>query len=196
MKTTRNTRLTKLVTLSMLSTIAFVLMLFNFPLPFLPPFLQIDFSDIPALVAGIVFTPAAGVIVIALKNLLYYVFMGGGVPVGEVANFLAGVAFMYPVAWMYHKRKTNRGLASGLLAGTLIMGVSLAILNYVLILPAYSWFFGMTDMAQADVKLDLVLYGVIPFNLIKALFITALFVPLFLKLKPWITRQQMNAQIS
>lgn len=194
MKTTRNKRLTTLVTLSMLGAISFVLMLFNFPLPFLPPFLKVDFSDIPALVAGIVFSPLAGVVVVALKNVLYYVFNGGGVPVGELANFFAGVAFMYPVAWFYHKRKTNKALASGLVAGTITMALSLAILNYVLILPAYAFFFGMAEMADPAVKTNLVLYGILPFNFIKALLITALFVPLFIKLKPWIERQRMQLQ--
>ena len=194
MKTTRNKRLTTMVTLAMLGTISFVLMLFNFPLPFLPPFLKVDFSDIPALIAGIVFSPLAGVVVVGLKNVLYYVFNGGGVPVGEVANFFAGVAFMYPVAWFYHKRKSNKALASGLLAGTITMALSLVILNYLVILPAYAFFFGMADMADPAVKTDLVLYGILPFNLIKAILISALFVPLFLKLKPWIERQRVQLQ--
>ena len=48
------------VTVSVLSTIAYLLMMLNFPLPGLPPFLKIDFSEVPALLAAIVFGPVAG----------------------------------------------------------------------------------------------------------------------------------------
>jgi len=56
---TRMKRTQKMVTLSMLGSISFVLMLINFPLPFLPNYLKIDFSDVPALVAAIMFSPVA-----------------------------------------------------------------------------------------------------------------------------------------
>ncbi|VWX36133.1 ECF transporter S component [Exiguobacterium oxidotolerans] len=186
-------RTQKMVTLSMLGSISFVLMLLNFPLPFLPNYLKIDFSDVPALIAAIMFSPVAGVIVEALKNVLYYIFRGSGVPVGELANFAAGVAFILPVSWFYHKKKSTQGLATGLVAGTITMALGLAILNYVLILPAYAWFFGMDYMLDPAVKWTTIIAGILPFNIVKALFISALFIPLFLKLKPWINRRQQTA---
>lgn len=45
----------KLVVISMLSSIAFVLMLLNFPFPGLPDYLKIDFSDVPAIIAILVY---------------------------------------------------------------------------------------------------------------------------------------------
>ena len=44
----------------MLSSIAYLLMMLDFPFPGLPPFLKIDFSDVPALIAAIIFGPIAG----------------------------------------------------------------------------------------------------------------------------------------
>jgi riboflavin transporter FmnP len=57
MEKRRNIR--KLVILALLSSIAYMLILLNFPLSGLPPFLKIDFSEVPALVAAVVFGPGA-----------------------------------------------------------------------------------------------------------------------------------------
>ncbi|PTG78282.1 ECF transporter S component, partial [Staphylococcus chromogenes] len=54
----RQTR--RIILVGMLSGIAFVLMFLKFPLPFLPPYLTVDFSDVPALIATFSFGPIAG----------------------------------------------------------------------------------------------------------------------------------------
>ncbi len=186
----KNTQM--LVKLSMFSSIGFILMLLNFPLPFLPEYLKIDFSDIPALLAALLFSPMAGVIVEALKNILYYLFRSSGVPIGELSNFIAGCAFILPAAYFYHKRNTKKALAAGLVSGTIIMSLLLAVLNYFLILPAYAWFFGMDFMLDPTVKWYTTIGAILPFNLIKGVFITALFIPLFIKLQPWILHNQVQ----
>lgn len=58
----------KLVVISMLSSIAFVLMLLNFPFPGLPDYLKIDFSDVPAIIAILIYGPLAGIAVEAIKT--------------------------------------------------------------------------------------------------------------------------------
>ena len=80
-----------LVAIGMLSSISYVLMLLNFPLPPFPNFLMIDFSDIPALIAALIFGPVAGILVELFKNILDYFMTGSatGVPVGNIANFVA-----------------------------------------------------------------------------------------------------------
>ncbi|MDG5472585.1 ECF transporter S component [Jeotgalibacillus sp. ET6] len=186
----KNTQM--LVKLSMFSSIAFILMLLNFPLPFLPDYLKIDFSDVPALLAAILFSPMAGVVVEALKNVLYYLFRGSGIPIGELSNFIAGCAFILPVSYFYHKRKSKNALAKGLISGTITMALLLVVLNYFLILPAYAWFFGMDYMLDPAVKWYTAVAFILPFNVIKGLFITALFLPLFIKLKPWIQQNQVQ----
>ena len=61
------------VSIGMLSSIAYLLMLLNFPLPLFPNFLFIDFSDIPALIAALIFGPIAGILVEFFKNVLNYI---------------------------------------------------------------------------------------------------------------------------
>lgn len=82
----------RLITISMLSAIAFVLTFIKFPIPFLPPYLTLDFSDVPSLLATFTFGPIAGIVVALVKNLLNYLFSMGD-PVGPFANFLAGASF-------------------------------------------------------------------------------------------------------
>src|SRR5690625_4787697 len=137
-------RLIKLIILAMLGTISFLLFFLNFPLPFLPGYLKIDFGDVPALIAALIFSPLAGVIVIAIKNFLYLV-IGGGDPVGVWANFFAATMFILPVAFLYRKYKGIKSIIIGLIAGTVIMAVGMSILNYIVFLPIYAWVVGIDD---------------------------------------------------
>lgn len=187
----QSSRLLKLIIIALLGTISMVLLFVNFPIPFLPPYLKIDFSEVPALIAGLIFTPVAGILVEAIKNLLYLLYTGAGDPIGIVANFVAGTLFVYPVALLYHKFKGKKTIVTGLVTGTVVMAIGMSVLNYLIILPAYSWFMGWETMSSG-VKLATVVGGVLPFNFIKGVILTALFVPLFVKLKPWIDQKRMS----
>ncbi|UFT98187.1 ECF transporter S component [Radiobacillus kanasensis] len=189
---TQSSRLFKLIILALLGTISMVLMFLNFPLPFLPQYLKIDFSEVPALLAALIFSPIAGIIVEGIKNLLYLVYTGAGDPVGVVANFLAGALFILPVSMLYHRYKGVKSLVSGLATGTIVMAVGMGVLNYFVILPAYTMFMGMESMTPA-IKWASVIAGITPFNFIKGLVVSLLFVPLFVKLKPWFEKKKMIA---
>lgn len=192
MNTTRtSSRLLKLILLALLGTISLLLFFLNFPLPFLPGYLKIDFSEVPALMAALIFSPIAGVIVEAIKNLLYLV-VGGGEPVGVTANFLAGVLFIVPTAVLYHKYKGVKSIVSGLVAGTLLSAIGMSILNYLIILPVYAWFMGMEEMKIESVKWYTAAYFIFPFNIIKGCIVGLLFVPLYFKLQNWIEQKQTN----
>ncbi|WP_149474775.1 ECF transporter S component [Oceanobacillus polygoni] len=184
----QSSNLLKLIILALLGTISLLLFFLNFPLPFLPPYLKIDFSDVPALMASLIFSPLAGVIVVAVKNLLYIAVSGAGDPIGVAANFLAGVMFVVPVSILYHKYKGVKSIVSGLVTGTLIMAIGMSVLNYFIILPAYGWFMGW-EMTNQVIWVS-VIAGVLPFNMIKGIIIALLFVPLFIKMHSWIKQQQ------
>ncbi len=186
----KSSRLIKLIVIALLGAISLILFFISFPLPMLPPYLKVDFSDIPALIAGIIFSPIAGVLVILVKNGLYFVISGATDPVGVIANFLAGSVFIFPVAYFYHKMKSVKGVLLGLVAGTLAMTIVMGILNYIIILPAYAVFLGV-EMTPA-VKLTTVAIGILPFNILKGVIISLLFVPLFIKLGDWIQAQRLK----
>src|SRR5699024_10648721 len=179
-KNSTSSNLVKLIVLALLGTISFVLMFLSFPLPFLPPYLKIDFSDIPALMAGLIFSPLAGIVVVGVKNILYLI-IGTGEPVGVTANFLAGVMFIFPVAYLYHRYKSVKSIISGLITGTLVMAISMSILNYLVILPIYAWFMGMDEMRTEGAMRIAVLAGILPFNIIKGVIVGMFFVPFYNK---------------
>ena len=108
-----------LIAIAMLSSISFVLMLLAFPLPVLPAYLKVDFSDIPALIAAITMGPVAGILVAFLKNVLDWLFAGSptGVPVGHMANFVTSILFITPVYLIYRKATSSKGIMYGLRLG-------------------------------------------------------------------------------
>ena len=170
--------LNQVVLTSIMGGLAFVIMFFDFPLPFIPAdFLKFDFSEVPALVTAIFLGPAAGVMVEFLKNALHFIIKpGGGAPlVGEFANFLAGTFFILSTAWVYKFVRNNVGLFSGLILGALLMTIVMSVANYFVLMPLW----GITGAA----RLPLIFSAIIPFNIAKGLLITAVTMPIYLSLK-------------
>lgn len=91
-----------IVQVAMLGAISTVLMLFEFPLPFLaPPFYELDFSEVPVLIGAFAMGPVAGIAIEAVKVLLNFVLNGTiTAGVGEVANFIVGCAFLLPASFL------------------------------------------------------------------------------------------------
>ncbi|EAR65350.1 hypothetical protein B14911_08862 [Bacillus sp. NRRL B-14911] len=151
---------------------------------------MIDFSDIPALIAALIFGPAAGILVELFKNVLDYFMTGSatGVPVGHLANFAAGILFVLPTYYIYNKLRTNKGMTAALVISTFIMAVLMSILNYFIILPAYTLFLNMPAMSAPETR-TMVVTAILPFNIVKGLIITGIFMLLFAKMNPWINKQ-------
>lgn len=179
-----------LVSIGMLSSISYILMLLNFPLPPFPNFLMIDFSDIPAIIAMLIFGPIAGILVELFKNVLDYFMTGSatGVPVGHVANFVAGSVFVLSTHFIFLKLKSKKGMAFALVGATLIMAVLMSILNYFIILPAYTFFLNMPAMSAPETR-QLVVSAILPFNIVKGLIVTAMFMIIYVRLQTWIGKQ-------
>jgi len=141
----KKNKVKKMVSLAMMGSISYLLMLLNFPFPGFPPFLNVDFSDIPALMAALIFGPMAGILVEFIKNLLDLVMTGTltAVPVGHIANFIAGILFVLPTYYVFQKINSKKGMTFALLAGTVSMAVFMSVLNYFVFLPAYTFLYGM-----------------------------------------------------
>ncbi|MBQ5969865.1 MAG: ECF transporter S component [Clostridia bacterium] len=93
----------KLVTVSMLSAVSFVLFLFEFPIIPGMEHLKIDLSDIPALVGALLFGPWWGVLIELIKNALQLLVrgMGSQMGFGNIMNFLVGCAYIVPFTFEY-----------------------------------------------------------------------------------------------
>jgi riboflavin transporter len=186
----KNNNVKKMVILAMLGSIAYVLMLLNFPFPGFPVFLKIDFSEVPVLIAALIFGPVAAIIVELIKNLLDFFMTGSmtGVPVGHIANFVAGILFVLPTYYVYQKISSKKGMTFALIAGTASMAVFMSILNYFVFLPAYTIFLGAEAMTGAETR-QLITTFILPFNVIKGFLITVIFMLMFIRIQPWLNKQ-------
>ena len=162
--------------LSLLSAIAVILMYIDFPVIPIFPWLKIDLSDVPALMGAFAFGPLAGVIIELMKNLLILIIKGTGTGfVGEFANFLVGVALVWPAALVYKKNKTKKTAILGMVLGFLCIEVVGILANVYLLLPAY----GMA-MSKAEL-MQYVTVGLIPFNGIKSILVCGITYALYKK---------------
>jgi riboflavin transporter len=187
---TQSRKLYQTISVSMLSAIAYVLMMLDFPLPGFPVFLKIDLSEIPALLAAIVFGPVAGLLVEFFKNALHYGVQGSftGVPLGQIANFTAGILFILPTAFIYRKLMSKKGLVVGASVGTVVMAIMMGVLNYFVLLPLYTILLNYDAMTN-EAAFNLVLYGIVPFNVVKGAIVSILFMLVLPKLNPWLHKQ-------
>ncbi len=192
----RNEKTRTMVEVAMLSAIAIVLMLFEFPLPFIaPPFYELDFSEVPILIGAFAIGPAAGVVIEAIKILLNLVINGTiTAGVGEMANFIMGVAFVLPASLIYKHKKTKKTAVIGLVTGTLTMTVVACFVNTLILLPAYGKAFGMpveafVEMAAAihasiDSMAGFAMLCVAPFNLLKGVLVSVITMLLYKHISP------------
>ena len=132
-------RTKKIVTIGMMSALAFILQIFDFPVPFAPPFYKLDFSEVPVLICSFAMGPVAGVASELLKNVLKVLFRGTTTAfVGDYANFVIGCSFIIPAAILYFKHKTKKTAIIGCVAGTIIIAIFGSLFNAFHLLPAFS----------------------------------------------------------
>ena len=173
---TKTLNTNRFIKLSLLSAIAVILMYIDFPVIPIFPWLKIDLSDVPALMGAFAFGPLAGVIIELMKNLLILIVKGTGTGfVGELANFLVGVALVWPAALVYKKNKTKKTAILGMVLGVLCIEVVGILANVYLLLPAY----GMA-MSKAEL-MQYVTVGLIPFNGIKSILVCGITYALYKK---------------
>ena len=170
-----------MVKIGMLSGLGMVLMLLDFPLPIFPSFLQIDLSDVPAVIGAFAMGPAAGVMIEFVKNLLKIIVGSNTGGVGELANFMVGAAYVLPLAVVYDKWRTRSGVLWGSVLATVVGAIVAGVLNYFVFVPAYAAVLGFpvdafVDMAAAvnssvvDLR-TMVIFAIVPFNLVKGVII-------------------------
>lgn len=189
-------RIRTIVCVGMLAAISTVLMLFEFPLPFIAPsFYELDFSEVPILIGAFALGPVAGVLTELVKILLNLVINGTDTAfVGEFANFVMGCAFLLPAALIYKKKKSRRSALIGLIIGVIAMTVAGVFLNALVLLPAYSAAFGMPMQVFIDMGTAInpsingvwsfVTLAVAPFNLIKGFLVFLITMLLYKHISP------------
>ncbi len=134
----KNTNVRKIVVTAMLSAIAAVLMFVEFSVPFMPEFVKLDISEMPALIASFAVGPFWGAAVCLIKNVvkcLVGTYSGG---VGELCNFIIGTAFVLTAGFIYKFNKTRTGALIGSVAGAAVMAIVCLPINYYITYPIYA----------------------------------------------------------
>lgn len=172
------------VRIGMFGALAAILMLFEFPLPFLAPsFYELDLSEIPVLIGTFSMGPVAGVLVELVKILVKLMLKGTSTAyVGDVANFVVGCCLLLPAGIIYKIKKSKKSAVIGMVIGTLVMAAAGAVINAYVLLPFYSQFYGMPmeTLIQAGTEVNslicnvptFVMIAVVPFNLLKGILVS------------------------
>ena len=177
----------------MLSAVSIVLMQFDFSVPFMPSFIKMDLSDLPALIGSFSMGPLYGVIIALVKNLLHLLRTSTG-GIGELSNFLLSALFVLPAGLIYQKNKTRKRAIIGAVIGAVCMAVFSVITNYFIVYPVYTAFMPMETiiaMYQAilpkikdgDLLSCLVIFNM-PFTFLKAMLSVAITLLIYKPLSP------------
>ncbi len=167
MNSNKKNKTRTLTTIAVMTAAAFILQLLGTVLPFkVGGFLEIEFSDLPAIIGTLSLGPAAGVVIELLKNILKCGATTGFV--GELANFVINGTFVLVIGLVYKYNKTRKGAILALLAGTLTIALSGILANILILLPLY--------MPSADLssRFALALTVITPFNLVKGIVLSVI----------------------
>ena len=178
---------TKQMTLiAIMSAITVILYFFvKFKLPIFPPWLDIQVSELPALITGFAYGPYAGCLVILIRFLVKLPqTMTAGV--GEFADLILGIVLVVLTSLIYKKHKTIKGALAGTAIGVGVCTVLACVLNWLVLIPAYIKFSGyltLEDLIEMmnyipnitvtadNFMLVYIFVGVLPFNLFRYLIV-------------------------
>ncbi len=177
----QKSKINRMTVIALLSAVAFVLMFFEFPIPFIaPPFYELDFSEVPALIGAFMFGPSAGVAIEGIKILLKIVIKGTTTAfVGDLSNYILGCVYVIPAAVIYHMNKTKKNAIIGMTVSGILLIIVGTVFNALYLLPKFSELHGMpmdlligmgtkVNASVSDVY-SFVAICVAPFNLLKSL---------------------------
>lgn len=131
-KSSKNS-IVKLSVVAMLSAVSFALFLLEFPVIPSLSHLKLDFSDIPALIAGVIYGPFSAVAVEFIKNIIEMLVKGVGTQMGfgNLMNFIVGCAYVVPFTICYRRlRKSNKKI-KGILTGSFLGILSILFFGFI-----------------------------------------------------------------
>lgn len=148
-----------LTSLSMLTALAYIVMILSKALPQVSGFLQLDLKDTIICIGGFLFGPmAAAVSSIVVATIEMFTYSDTGI-IGCLMNMLATCAFCCTASFIYKRIHTKKGAVIGLSCGVVVLTVVMLLWNY-LITPIYM----KIDRAVVAAMLPTVF---LPFNLVK-----------------------------
>lgn len=149
-----------MVTLALLTGLAYMVMWISKILPEVSGFLEFDFKDMVIAIGGFLYGPVAALMmVISVSVLQFFTASSTGI-IGLIMNILATGSFCCIASLIYWYRPNYKGAVLGLTMGGLIMTALMLLWNYA-ITPMYM---GIPRETVAGMLIPVFL----PFNLVKA----------------------------
>lgn len=159
----KKSRIETVVKIGVFSAIAFVLQWLGSMIPFkVGGFLEIEFSDLPAVILAFAMGPFSGVMVELIKNILHAPITTTGF-VGEFANFVINGTYVLVCGLIYRKMRTKKGAIIAMAAGVLSLVIAGFFVNLFVMLPLYM------PQAPYEAKMAIVTGTIIPFNFVKGI---------------------------
>ena len=149
-----------LVTMAMLTAVAYVVMYISKIIPSVAGFLDFDFKDVVICIGGFTFGPTVAAIISILVAFIEFITVSTTGVIGLIMNILATTSFCCTACFIYKKRHTMNGAVMGLAAGVVTLVCVMLLWNY-LITPLYMP--GVTRAAIVPMLPTIFL----PFNLAK-----------------------------
>ena len=171
----RKKRLTtrEIATIAILAAVASILFLVEIPIVL---FYKLDFSNLPVMLGMFAMGPVAGTFILLIKSLLGLLHSSSQ-GVGELADFIIGLAMILPAGIVYRRDKSRHGALIGMAIGGLCATVAGVLTNVYLLIPFYGAVYHMPveqilDMGRTLVPgiqtiWEFVLIITAPFNLLK-----------------------------
>lgn len=176
----------KMTNIGVLSALSFILMMtIRFPL-FLP-FLTYEPGDIPILIITFLYGPLPALGATFFLSILMALFTGLGGPFGAFMHFLATGMLVGIAGYIYNKYHTRKGAMFGLIAGSLAMTGTMACAN-ILLNPI---FYGI----PYEKTIEMLLPGIIPFNITKAFINSGLTVFIYKKLANFLRKKGLLTSV-
>ena len=101
------TKTSKITYTAIFAAIATVLMYFEFPIPFMPPFLKVDLSGAVVLIGAFIFGIAPAITIIGIKDIIHLTQTQTGGS-GEVADFLMLSTLVVIAVLLYRGHKSRK----------------------------------------------------------------------------------------
>ena len=185
----RNTKTKKLVSIALFAAIATVLMFIEFNIPMTPPFLKVDISGAVILIAVLTLGLKEAVSALLIKDLIHLLSTQTG-GVGELADFIMLTAMAVALWLITRNNKDVKKVAIGCVAATAALIAAGAITNAYMLIPFYAKVMmpveAILDMCQKvnpniTSITSYVVWGVVPFNLVKGVILSIITVLLYKK---------------
>jgi riboflavin transporter FmnP len=155
-------------------------MLLHLPFKFIG-FLELEFSDIPAIIGGLVYGPVTAIIIELIKNLIKALTATTTGGVGELANFLIIAAYVAPLSYLFQRVKGKYRYVISFGTSVIAFVIMGFVVNYFITIPLYAKLYGGMDVivgissemvpAIKDLA-TIVLFGITPFNIVKGIIIS------------------------